>query len=191
MSDVTQLLVRIESGDSKAASELFPLVYGELRRLADWHMGSEKSGQTLQATALVHEAYVKLVGRNNPVTYSGKKGFISAASEAVRQILVDVARQKMATKRGGDFSRQEFEHVAIAVEKPAELLAVHDALEALTQHDPQAAEIVVMHYFAGFSIAEIGELQGVSRATINRKWTYARIWLRANIIDSEGSRGNF
>jgi RNA polymerase sigma factor (TIGR02999 family) len=185
MSDVTQLLVRIESGDSKAASELFPLVYGELRRLAHWQMAGEKPGQTLQATALVHEAYVKLVGGNNPINYSGKKGFYSAASDAMRHILVDVARQKMAQKRGGDFSREDVELASIQVEKPAELLAIHEALDALTEHDAHAAEVVTMHYFGGFSMAEIAEIQGLSRATINRKWVYARIWLRANIADSE------
>lgn len=185
MSDVTQLLARIESGDSNAASDLFPLVYSELRRLANWQMANERPGQTLQATALVHEAYVKLVGSSNPVNYSGRKGFFSAASEAMRHILVDIARQKMAQKRGGDFVRQDLELAAVEIENPPELLAVHDALEALTRHDPQAAEVVIMHYFGGFSIAEIAELHGVSRATTNRKWTYARIWLRANIADAE------
>jgi RNA polymerase sigma factor (TIGR02999 family) len=185
MSDVTQLLVRIESGDSKAASDLFPLVYDELRRLANWQMSSEKPGQTLQATALVHEAYVKLVGSSNPVNYSGKKGFFSAASEAMRHILVDVARQKMAQKRGGDVARQDIELANVPIEKPSEMLAVHEALNALTQHDSQAADVVVMHYFGGFSIAEIAELQGVSRATLNRKWTYARIWLRDYIVNAD------
>lgn len=185
MSDVTEMLALIESGDSKAAIELFPLVYGELRRLANWQIANEKPGQTLQATALVHEAYVKLVGAGNAVNYSGKKGFLSAASEAMRYILVDVARQKMAQKRGGDFSRQDIDLATVEVEKPAELLAVNEALDALTQHDPKAAEVVIMHYFGGFSIAEIAELQGVSRATINRKWIYARIWLRASIAEAE------
>ena len=185
MSDVTQLLVRIESGDSKAASELFPLVYNELRRLASWHMANEKRGQTLQATALVHEAFLRLVGGDTPILYSGRKGFFSAAAEAMRHILVDVARRKLAQKRGGNVAREDIELESVEIDKPDELLAIHDALDAFSAHDSDTAEIVVMHYFGGFSLAEIAEIKGISRATANRKWTYARIWLRANLHEAE------
>ena len=185
MTDVTQLLMRIESGDAKAASELFPIVYKELRRLANWHMAGEKPGQTLQATALVHEAYIQLVGAQNPCNYSDRKDFFSAAAQAMRHILVDVARQKMAVKRGGELIRQDIELSGIQIDRPAELLGVHDALDALAQHDPQAAQVVSLHYFGGFSLAEIAEILGVSRATVNRWWTYAKIWLRTDIQDSQ------
>ena len=185
MTDVTQLLMRIESGDSKAAAELFPVVYNELRRLANWQMQGEKPGQTLQATALVQEAYVQLVGAQNPVNYACRKDFFSAAAEAMRHILVDVARQKMAQKRGGGLARQDLDLSGIQVEKPAELLEVHEALDALAEHNPKAALVVTLHYFGGFSLAEIAELLGVSRATVNRWWTYAKIWLRTSIEESE------
>ncbi len=151
MADITQLLSQIEAGDSKAASELFPLVYNELRRLANWHMAGEKPGQTLQPTALVHEAFIRLVGAQQPCSYSGHKGFISAAAEAMRHILVDVARKKMAQKRGGDIARDDVDLCSITVKKPAELLVVHEALDALAEHDPQAAQVVALHYFGGFS----------------------------------------
>lgn len=177
--------MRIESGDAKAASELFPMVYQELRRLANRQMAGEKLGQTLQATALVHEAYIQLVGAENQCNYSGRKGFFSAAAEAMRHILVDVARKKMTQKHGGEFSRQDLDLVGIQVEQPAELLIVHEALDALAEHDPQAAQVVSMHYFGGFSLADIAEILGVSRATVNRWWTYAKIWLRTSIEDSE------
>ena len=132
MTDVTQLLMRIESGDSKAASDLFPIVYSELRRLANLQMAGEKPGQTLQATALVHEAYVQLVGAQQPCNYSGRKGFISAATEAMRHILVDVARKKLAQKRGGGLSCSDLDLDGIQVEEPSELLVVHDAIDALS-----------------------------------------------------------
>ncbi len=179
--DVTELLMRIESGDCKAACDLFPIVYGELRRLANLQMAGEKPGQTLQATALVHEAYVRLVGAQHPSDYSGRKGFISAATEAMRHILVDVARKKLAQKRGGGIASQDLDLDSIQVERPSELLVVHDALDALAEHDPQAAQVVKMHYFGGLSLAEIADILGVSRATVNRWWTYSKIWLRTSI----------
>ena len=184
MSEVTQLLIRIESGDTNAATDLFPIVYSELRRLASHQMAGEKPGQTLQATALVHEAFVRLVGTKKPCNYSGRKGFISAAAEAMRHILVDVARSKLAQKRGGGISSQDLDLDGIQVERPSELLVVHDALDAFTEHDPRAAEVVKMHYFGGLSLAEIAEVLGVSRATVNRWWTYAKIWLRTSIEES-------
>lgn len=181
MTDVTQLLYRIESGDSQAANELFPLVYDELRRLANWQMANEKPGQTLQATALVHEAYVHLVGAENPARYTERKGFFSAASLAMRHILVDVARKKLAQKRGVALARADVDLSQIHIERADELLIVHEALDALAKHDKDAAMVVSLHYFGGFSLAEIAEIQGVSRATINRWWTYAKIWLRTEI----------
>lgn len=185
MTDVSQLLIRIESGDAKAASELFPIVYKELRRLANWQMAGEKPGQTLEATALVHEVYVRLVGAQNAAGYSGRKGFFSAAAQAMRHILVDVARKKLAQKRGAEHSRLEVDLSGIQVSNPAELLVVHDALDALTEHDPQAAQVVSLHYFGGFSLAEIAEILGVSRATVNRWWTYAKVWLRTSIEEPQ------
>jgi RNA polymerase sigma factor (TIGR02999 family) len=185
MSDITQLLNQIDAGDSKAASELFPLVYSELRRLANWHMAGEKLGQTLQPTALVHEAFIRLVGARQPFSFSGQKGFISAAAEAMRHILVDVARKKMAQKRGGEIAREDVDLYRVAVAKPEELLIVHDAIDALAAHDSQSAQVVSFHYFGGFSLAEVAEILGVSRATVNRRWTYAKIWLRSSIENSK------
>jgi len=181
MSDVTNLLDRLESGDGQAAVELFPLVYDELRRLAKWKLADEKTGHTLQPTALVNEVYLRLVGAKRNLTFQSRSGFFSAAAEAMRHILVDAARRKLALKRGGDVEREHIEIDRILVHRPSEILDVHQALEALAAHDPQCAEIVKLHYFGGYSFAEIADLLSVSRSTANRCWVYARAWLKTTI----------
>jgi len=184
MVDVTQLLARIETGDSQAANELFPLIYDELRRMANWQLASQKPGQTLQPTALVNEAYIRLAGPNPCRKFSSREGFFAAASQAMRHILVDIARRKLAIKRGGDHSRADIDLDNVEVHRPAEILSVHEALSALEVHDPKAAQIVKLHYFSGLSLAEIAEIQNVSRATVHRYWVYAKTWLRAAIEDA-------
>ena len=181
MANVTNLLERVHRGDGQAVSELFAIVYDELRRLAKYQLDGEKPGQTLQPTALVNEAYVRLVGSQHDRNFSSRGGFFSAASEAMRCILVDIARQKMAMKRGGDARREQVEVDQILLHSPREILDVHEALEALAQHDTQSSEVVKLHYFGGYSLAEIAELQDLSRSTVNRLWVYARAWLKTYI----------
>ena len=184
MADVTNLLDRVHSGDGQAASELFAIVYDELRRLAKYQLDGEKPGQTLQPTALVNEAYIRLAGPNPCQKFSSREGFFAAASQAMRHILVDIARRKLAIKRGGDLSRADIDLDNVEVHRPAEILSVHEALSALEVHDPKAAQIVKLHYFSGLSLAEIAEIQNVSRATAHRYWVYAKTWLRAAIEDA-------
>lgn len=181
MSDLTSLLDRLDSGDGQAAAELFPLVYDELRRLAKWKLAEEKAGNTLQPTALVNEVYLRLVGANRQLTFGSRSGFFSAAAEAMRHILVDAARRKLALKRGGEVEREYIEIDRILVQRPNEILDVHQALEALAVHDPQSAEVVKLHYFGGYSFSEIAVLMNVSRSTTNRCWVYARAWLKTTI----------
>jgi RNA polymerase sigma factor (TIGR02999 family) len=182
MTDVTQILAQIELGDSSAADELLPLVYTELRRLAAAKLAQEKPGQTLQATALVHEAYVRLVGDEQPQNWSSRNHFFAAAAEAMRRILVDAARRKATRKHGGDYIRQDLLDSDVTTAAPVdEILSVHDALDALEAEDQMAAELVKLHYFGGFSLGEAAELLGMSRATAYRLWIYARAWLRAEL----------
>lgn len=180
-ADITLLLERIERGESLAAAELFPIVYDELRRLASWKLAGEKAGHTLQPTALVNEAYVRLVGERSEVRYESRRGFFVAASEAMRHILVDSARRKLAQKRGGDPSRVEVEIDLLCAVQPSELLEVHEALEALSSKDPQCADLVKLHYFGGYSLAEVAELLGISRSTANRWWIYSKAFLAAQL----------
>lgn len=187
MSDITNLLDRLESGDGHAAVDLFPLVYEELRRLAKWKLADEKAGNTLQPTALVNEVYLRLVGAKRNLTFESRSGFFSAAAEAMRHILVDAARRKLAVKRGGDLEREYVEIDRILVHRPSEILDVHQALEALAEHDPQSAEVVKLHYFGGYSFAEIADLLNVSRSAANRSWVYARAWLKT-IIESQSQQ---
>lgn len=181
MTDVTYLLDRIEAGDQKAAAELFPLVYDELRRLAQWKLADEKPGNTLQPTALVNEVYVRMVGAKQGLNFKSRSGFLSAASEAMRHILVDAARRKLTRKHGGDVERMELEVDRILVQHPKEVLDVHTALDALAEHNVQCAELVKLHYFGGYSIAEVADVMNISRATANRWWIYARAWLKTAI----------
>ena len=188
MADIPQLLTRIDEGDSAAAAELLPIVYNELRRLAAALLAGEKPGQTLQATALVHEAYLKLVGNDPSRPWPGKSYFFGAAAESMRRILVDRARRKSAAKRGGpEARRQPLDSDLADTAPPAEVISVHEALDQLQVQDSLAAELVKLHYFGGMSLEDAGQLLGMSRATAYRMWTYARTWLRAYLDDSTGS----
>jgi RNA polymerase sigma factor (TIGR02999 family) len=189
MNDITQILSRIEDGDGRAAEQLLPLVYEELRRLAAAKLAQEKPGQTLQATALVHEAYLRLVDVERAPSWNSRGHFFGAAAEAMRQILVDHARQKLSLKRGCAFERREVPLDEIATSAaPEEVVSVHDALDALADEDPLAADLVKLRYFTGFSIEEAAEVLQLSRATAYRIWTYARAWLRASLQDHRAPR---
>jgi len=182
MSDVTRILSQIESGDPAAAEQLLPLVYNELRKLAAAKLANEKPGQTLQATALVHEAYVRLVGGNTPQLWDSRGHFFAAAAEAMRRILVDNARIKQARKRGGELERQEFEGLDIAsLEIPEDVVALDEALNKLAEADPRAAELVQLRFFAGLPLPEAAQLLGISPRTADRLWAYARAWLHQEI----------
>jgi len=185
MTDVTRILNAIERGDAKATDELLPLVYDELRLLAAQKLAHESPGQTLQATALVHEAYLRLVG-NEVQSWDSKGHFFAAAAEAMRRILVDNARYKQALKSGGRHERIPLDDADVADRAaPEEVVALDDALARLAGEDPQAAQIVKLRVFAGLSVDQAAQVVGVSRATAYRQWTYARAWLRSDI---EGSR---
>jgi RNA polymerase sigma factor (TIGR02999 family) len=181
MSDVTQILNAIERGDARATDELLPLVYEELRLLAAQKLSHESPGQTLQATALVHEAYLRLVG-DQPQSWQSRGHFFAAAAEAMRRILVDHARHKQARKCGGQRSRVSLDNADVRDSAtPEEIVALDDALARLAVEDPQAVEIVKLHVFAGLSLDQAAQAVGVSRATAYRQWTYARAWLRSEI----------
>jgi RNA polymerase sigma factor (TIGR02999 family) len=184
MNDVTRILAQIDERNPAAAEQLFTLVYEELRKVAAMQLAHEKPGQTLQATALVHEAYVRLIGGSERQQWNGRNHFFAAAAEAMRRILVDAARRKATVKHGGQHVRQSFEDLELATAAPPdEVLAVHEALDRLAVEDPTASELVKLHYFAGFSLEEAAEIVGVSRASAYRTWTYARTWLRAALLD--------
>ena len=185
MCDVTRILGQIESGDPHAAQELLPLVYNELRQLAAAKMAQERPDQTLQATALVHEAYIRLVDQSAGEHWENRRHFFAAAAEAMRRILVDHARQRLATKRGRGIRRQTLDANLIGTASPEEILAVHDALDALAQEDAMAADVVRLRYFGGFSIEEAATILGVSRATAYRLWTFAHAWLWASLADDD------
>ncbi len=177
MSDVTRLLSAMEQGDPGAPEQLLPLVYDELRRLAAQKIAREKPGQTLEATALVHEAYLRLVDAEGLRTWNGRIHFFRAAAEAMRRILVDRAREKLSQKRGGSWRRVDVEIAAQVVEEPADdVIALSAALEEFSQQDPAKAELVKLRYFAGLSVEEAADLLGVSRATADRHWRYAKTW---------------
>jgi RNA polymerase sigma factor (TIGR02999 family) len=184
MVDLTKLLNQISDGDGEAAADLFPIVYDELRRLAKWKLADEKAGHTLQPTALVNEAYLRLVGNNQELRFESRKGFFVAASEAMRHILVDAARRKLAQKRGGTAIREPLDLDHIQLDRPAELLSVHDALDALAQQDAECAELVKLHYFGGYSLAEAADLLNISRSTANRWWIYARAFLKTQLNET-------
>ena len=177
MSDFTHLLDAIEGGDPKAADQLLPLVYEELRRLAASKMAQEKPGQTLQATALVHEAWLRLAGSNHQ-QWRGRSHFFGAAAEAMRRILIDKARQKSSLKRGLDQPLEELHESRIEMPAPsAEILAVHEALDALAAEDATAAEVVKLRYFVGMTIPEIAEALEISPRSADRHWVFAKAWL--------------
>jgi RNA polymerase sigma factor (TIGR02999 family) len=182
MSEVTRILSAIDQGDLNAAELLLPLVYDELRRLAAEKMAQEKPGQTLQATALVHEAYVRLVDVEKARQWQSRGHFFAAAAEAMRRILVDRARRKHSQKRGGDRDRVAFDEAKFAAaEDSDEVLTVSEALAGLAATDAQAAELVKLRYFAGLSIPEAAEALNLSPRSADRLWAYARAWLRRAI----------
>jgi RNA polymerase sigma factor (sigma-70 family) len=196
MNDVTRILERIDLGDPQAAEQLLPLVYDELRKLARARLGHERPGQTLQATALVHEAYLRLVGSDRRAepgtangdstgpaeavgTYSSRGHFFAAAAEAMRRILVESARRKKRLKRGGDLEREPLEEDQIAApEVDGDLIELDAALEKLQAKDARKAELVKLRYFAGLTQQQAAEALGISVATADRDWAYARAWLR-------------
>jgi RNA polymerase sigma factor (TIGR02999 family) len=182
MSDVTRILSAIERGDPKAADQLLPLVYDELRRLAQARMAREASGQTLQATALVHEAYLRLLDGGQAQDWNSRGHFFAAAAEAMRRILVERARHKHSRKAGGGRARQELPDIELADAGPRlDLLALHEALTRLEQQDKRRAELVKLRFFAGLTIAEAARALGVSESTADNDWAYARSWLRLEI----------
>jgi RNA polymerase sigma factor (TIGR02999 family) len=189
MDDITRVLRAIEQGDSAAASQLLPLVYDELRALAAQRLSHEKPGHTLQPTALVHDAYLRLVRGSGTAKsqWDGRGHFFAAAAEAMRRILVESARRKKRVKHGGDLRRVEFDEVDVPVRPPPEdILALDEALTRLAAEDPQSARIVELHFFAGLSIEDAADALGVSRATAYRQWSYARAWLRCAIGGGDG-----
>src|SRR5262245_39752349 len=186
MSDVTRILSQIEQGDPQATERLLPLVYDELRKLAAVRMAQEKPGQTMQATALVHEAYLRLVGSDVASQWNGRGHFFAAAAEAMRRILVESARRKKRVKHGGEQKRVDLlESDLTTAAQPDEILALDEALTRLTAEDPEAAQVVHLHFFVGLPIEDVAETLGVSRATAYRQWSYARAWLRNAIGEGE------
>jgi len=179
---VTQLLDAATAGDPKAAAQLLPLVYDELRKLAAARMAAEQAGQTLQATALVHEAYVRLVGGQKQQDWNSRGHFFAAAAQAMRRILVEAARKKRAEKRGGGLARRDPDELDIAAsEIPEDLVALDEALTRLAVVDETAAKLVHLRFFAGLSIPDAAEAIGISPRTADRLWAYARAWLHQEI----------
>jgi RNA polymerase sigma factor (TIGR02999 family) len=189
MSEVTRLLMAIEQGNSHASAELLPLVYEELRRLARSRMAQERAEHTLQATALVHEAYLRLIGEED-ARWDGRGHFFAAAAEAMRRILIEHARRKKALKHGGQHERIELENGLPPIASPCDniddLLALDEALEQLAQVDTSKAELVKLLYFAGFNLEEAAAAQGISRTTAYRHWLFARAWLQEAISGKSG-----
>ena len=184
MSDVTHILQAIQQGDPKAADELLPLVYEELRKLATHRMASEASGHTLQATALVHEAWMRLVGSENP-KFDGRAHFFAAAAEAMRRILIDRARRKRAVRHGGGQERVELDEADFAIQKDDDqLLAMNDALDKLTAQNKIEAELVKLRYFVGMTTAEAAEVLGITEAAAKHYWIHARTWLYQEITSA-------
>src|SRR5262249_15829772 len=178
MSDVTRILSAIEQGDPRAAEQLLPLVYQELRVLAAQKLAHERPGQTLQATALVHEAYLRLVDGTRGHRWDSRRHFFSAGAEAMRRILIDRARDKRRLKRGGAWRRLRLDQIDLPVEEaPDDLLALDEALEKLGREDPACAELVKLRFFAGLTLEEAARTLGIARRTADRSWAFARSWL--------------
>lgn len=186
MSDVTRILSQIESGDPSTADQLLPLVYEELRKLAAAKLAQEKPGQTLQATALVHDAYLRLVGRDPSQQWHSRGHFFAAAAEAMRRILVEVARRKCGPKAGGRHGKVELTDVPELPNCDLDLVALSDALEALQAKDHRAAVLVKLRFFAGLTRQEASEILGVSVATADNDWAYAKGWLKAELAGKPG-----
>jgi RNA polymerase sigma factor (TIGR02999 family) len=188
MNEISRILSAIEQGDLQAAGQLLPLVYDELRKLAAQKLAHEKPGQTLQATALVHEAYLRLVDTDKVPHWNSRGHFFAAAAEAMRRILVENARRKRALRRGGDRQRQNLDLAQPASPHLADdLVALDEALEKLAAKDPMKAELVKLRYFAGLTMEQTAEALGISLATANRHWNYARAWLHQEISGGEAS----
>jgi RNA polymerase sigma factor (TIGR02999 family) len=186
MSQVTRILSAIEQGDPSAAEQLLPLVYEELRKLAAQKLAREAPGQTLQATALIHEAYLRLVDTDTEQQWSGRGHFFAAAAEAMRRILVENARRKGRRKRGGDRRRVALDLAEPAAPQPSDdLLALDEALERLAAKDRAKADLVKLRYFAGLTMEQTAEMLGISLATAHRWWNYARAWLHQDIARGE------
>lgn len=187
MTDVTQILSQIEQGDPSAAEQLLPLVYDELRKLAAAKLTHEKPGQTLQATALVHEAYMRLVDVDKAQHWNSRGHFFGAAAEAMRRILVDSARRKRSAKGGGQLDRVDLDQDRItAPNRSIDLIALDEALDLLAVRDPRKSELVKLRYFAGLTISQAAEALGISESTADADWAYAKSWLRLKLAD-EGS----
>jgi RNA polymerase sigma factor (TIGR02999 family) len=188
MADVTQILSQIEQGDPNAAEQLLPLVYEELRKLAAAKMSAERPGHTLQATALVHEAYARLVHSGKEISWESRGHFFGAAAEAMRRILVDHAKRNASQKRRPDGRKFDLDSVAVAtIAEPSELLAIDEAISSLEQIDPVAANLVRLHCFAALSVTEAAEALSISAATAYRHWNYARAYLHAALAaDGDG-----
>jgi RNA polymerase sigma factor (TIGR02999 family) len=181
VSDVTRILESIQHGDSKAAEELLPLVYAELRKLAAYKMAQNAAGHTLQPTALVHEVWMRLVGNENP-TFENRAHFFAAAAEAMRHLLIDNARRKLARRHGGGLQRVDVENVDVAM--PADedhLLAINDALDRLAERSPVEAQVVKLRFFVGMTVAESAEVLGLSERTVKQYWSHAKTWLYQEI----------
>jgi RNA polymerase sigma factor (TIGR02999 family) len=186
MSDVTRILRRLEHDDPRTAEQLLPLVYDELRRLAAAKLNHEKPGQTLQATALVHEAYLRLVGGGSAQDWNGRGHFFAAAAEAMRRILVERARHRRSLKAGGERHRQDVSDIGpdiepAALEPNVDLLALDDVLQKLARQDPRKAELVKLRFFAGLTIDQAARALGISASTADNDWAYARCWLRVEM----------
>ncbi|MFL5341706.1 MAG: ECF-type sigma factor [Gemmataceae bacterium] len=182
MSDLTQILSAIQQGDPHAAEQLLPLVYDELRKLAAQRLAQEKPGQTLQATALVHEAYLRLVGADPQRPWEGRGHFFAAAAEAIRRILIERARRKLRRKHGGERQRVDFdEALSLADAATPDLLALDEVLTRFEAADPEAAQVVKLRFFAGLTMPEVAEALGISLRQAERNWTYAKTWLHREL----------
>ena len=191
MSDVTRILSAIEAGDPRAAEQLLPLVYDELRKLAARRIAQEKPGHTLQATALVHEAYVRLVDGDAAQNWNSRGHFFAAAAEAMRRILIETARRKKSVKHGGDRTRQDLDALDLAVPECSEdVLALDDAIRKLAEQDKSAAEVVRLRFYAGMPLPEVAKALGISPRTADRLWAYARAWLHQE-IQGNSPKSNF
>ena len=186
MTEVTQILSKIKQGDAAAAEQLLPLVYDELRKLAAAKLANEKRGQTLQATALVHEAYLRLLGPDGESRFDDRGHFFAAAAEAMRRLLVERARRYKSQKHGGNWKQVELcDGDLITVGTPDQIVALDEAMERLGSEDPEASELVKLIMFGGFSVERAGRLLEMSRATAFRHWAYARAWLKTEISSGE------
>jgi RNA polymerase sigma factor (TIGR02999 family) len=192
MSDVTRILSQIEQGDPRAAEQLLPLVYDQLRRLAAAKLAHEKPGQTLQATALVHEAYLRLVDVEKAQQWDSRRHFFSAAAESMQRILIENARRKKRLKRGGGLARGELGDLPEVEQAPLdELIDLGQALTKLARENPQQAEIVKLRFFAGLPLEEIGQILGISLPTVKRHWRFARAWLHKEMHQTADSGSSF